>query len=125
VESYVSVGSLLLGIILARYGLWMSDLSITQILQEGVDESIRGAVGGVQGALNSALDTVKFTLVIIFPSSATFGWLILASFATVTLGAMLYMSYAIKNWSTDLTASDHSSTAIPLQPAPDEPDKQQ
>ena len=48
-----SVSVLLTGIILARFGLWISDLSITQIVQENVQENKRGLVGGVQNSLNS------------------------------------------------------------------------
>ena len=33
------------GIIVARFGLWLTDLSVTQIIQEGVQEDIRGAIG--------------------------------------------------------------------------------
>ena len=43
-----SVTVLLTGIILARLGLWVSDLAITQIMQERVEESRRGVMGGVQ-----------------------------------------------------------------------------
>ena len=48
-----SVSVLLTGIILARFGLWISDLSITQIVQENVQENKRGIIGGVQNSLNS------------------------------------------------------------------------
>lgn len=48
-----SVSVLLTGIILARFGLWISDLSITQIVQENVQENKRGIIGGVQSSLNS------------------------------------------------------------------------
>jgi hypothetical protein len=59
VSSRVSITTLLVGMIAARFGLWISDLSITQILQEGVEEQYRGTVGGVQNSLNSIMDTVK------------------------------------------------------------------
>ena len=36
VPSFVSVAVLLAGIIMARFGLWISDLTITQILQESL-----------------------------------------------------------------------------------------
>ena len=56
-----------------------------------------GAIGGVQNALNSAMDTIKFVLVIILPKAETFGWLIMASFVSVSSGAMFYTLYACKN----------------------------
>ena len=56
-----------------------------------------GAIGGVQNALNSAMDTIKFVLVIILPQAETFGWLIMASFVSVFSAAMFYTAYALKN----------------------------
>jgi iron-regulated transporter 1 len=98
VESFWSVGALLFGIIFARYGLWLSDLSITQILQESVSVEVRGTIGGVQGGLNSVMDTIKFILVIILPEEESFGWLVLASFGSICLGWFFYTIYAVKNW---------------------------
>ena len=37
-----SVILLVTGMTLARLGLWMTDLTVTQILQEGVEEEVRG-----------------------------------------------------------------------------------
>ena len=41
-NSLISVSLLLTGIISARLGLWMADLTVQQIFQEDVDQSIRG-----------------------------------------------------------------------------------
>ena len=40
-KSFWSVGLLMAGIILGRFGLWVSDLTITQLLQENVQEEHR------------------------------------------------------------------------------------
>ena len=48
VSSYASVALFLAGVIAARFGLWMSDLTITQVLQERVEEEHRGLLNGVQ-----------------------------------------------------------------------------
>ena len=40
-KSFWSVGLLIAGIITARFGLWVSDLTITQLLQENVKEEHR------------------------------------------------------------------------------------
>lgn len=84
------------GMVAARFGLWISDLTITQVLQEKVPEEHRGTIGGVQNGINSAMDTIKFILVIVLPEQETFGWLILASFASICIGAISYTTYAIK-----------------------------
>lgn len=109
-ESYLSVGVLLAGIISARFGLWISDLSITQVLQERVKEEHRGVIGGVQNGLNQVMNTIKFVLVIILPEQETFGWLIIASFTFVTFGALSYTSYAVKkeNRLSKSQQGDHS-----------------
>ena len=36
-------------------GLWMADLTVTQLLQENVQEKERGMVNGVQSSLNMLL----------------------------------------------------------------------
>jgi len=91
-----SVSVLLTGIILARFGLWMADLSITQILQENVDEHKRGVIGGVQNSLNSGMNLLKFCLVLIWPDQHTFGILIILSFTFICFGALSLASYACK-----------------------------
>merc|ERR1712088_383012 len=89
-----SVAVLLTGIILARFGLWLADLSINQIQQEQVEEEHRGVIGGVQSALQQLFDMTKFLLVIFMPNPHMFGILILLSFIFVTLGAIFMTAYA-------------------------------
>jgi len=91
-----SVSVLLTGIILARAGLWMADLSITQILQENVEEQKRGVIGGVQNSLNSSLNLLKFGLVLLMPDQHMFGILIILSFTFICLGATSLTSYACR-----------------------------
>lgn len=91
-----SVSVLLSGIIAARFGLWLADLSITQIVQENVIESQRGAIGGVQTSLNSSFNLMKFCLVLIMPQENMFGILIILSFIFICFGAISLTSYACK-----------------------------
>ena len=91
----MSIGVLLAGIITSRFGLWLSDVTITQVLQEKVQEEHRGIIGGVQDGMNSAMDTIKYVLVIALPENETFGWLIISSIAFVSLGAFSFIYYAI------------------------------
>ena len=48
VTSFVSVAIFLSGVIAARFGLWISDLSVNQALQEEVQGSELGTINGVQ-----------------------------------------------------------------------------
>ena len=95
IPSYLSITILLSGILLAKFGLWISDLTITQVIQEEVEEEHRGVINGVQNSLNSLMDTMKFTLVISLPGEKTFGFLIIASFVSIVFGAVSYTNYAV------------------------------
>ena len=85
-QSYGSVSIFLAGIILARFGLWIVDLTINQILQERVAEERRGVVNGVQDSINNTFDLLKCVFVILLPSEETFALLIFISFASINLG---------------------------------------
>jgi len=89
---YTSILLLMAGITAARFGLWIADLSVNQILQ-GVEDEIRGTVNGVQSSMNMIFDTCKFVLVIIFPLPETFGILICISFVAVFSGGMFYAAH--------------------------------
>ncbi|CAH1790412.1 unnamed protein product [Owenia fusiformis] len=94
--NYISVVVFMTSVVLSRFGLWMADLTVTQLIQENVHESDRGAVNGVQNSLNSLFDLIKFTLVIILPSPHTFGILIILSVLFICLGAVSYAIYSRK-----------------------------
>merc|ERR1712107_39227 len=66
--AHCSVIVFLTGIILARFGLWIVDLTVNQLLQEKVEEEVRGVVNGVQESLNNSLDLAKCILVILLPA---------------------------------------------------------
>ncbi|XP_078571615.1 ferroportin-like [Branchiostoma floridae x Branchiostoma japonicum] len=93
---YTSVALLMTGITLGRIGLWMYDLTVTQLYQETVEETHRGVVFGVQNSLNFFMDMLHFILVIVLPAPETFGILILLSYAFVVLGHVLYATYSRK-----------------------------
>jgi len=96
ISKYCSVSVFLLGIILARFGLWIVDLTINQILQERVEESVRGTVNGVQDSLNNSLDLIKCILVIFLPNRETFGLLIILSYVSINIGWLMYCMYSQK-----------------------------
>ena len=85
-----------LGVILARFGLWMYDLVVSQLVQETVKEEHRGVVSGVMNAMNSNMDMFQYILVLGVPSPSHFGYLTLVSVFMVTVGFLLYLSYVRK-----------------------------
>ena len=96
VPDMTSVAVMLSGIIASRFGLWIADLSITQIIQENVEETKRGVFGGVQDSLNQSFNMIKFCLVLIMPKENMFGILIILSFIFISFGASSLTTYAVK-----------------------------
>ncbi|KAK6758012.1 hypothetical protein RB195_015685 [Necator americanus] len=96
-QSLDSILTFLIGIATARYGLWMADLSIIHIMQEGVPESDRNTVFGVHNALCQTFSLLKDILVIILPDPATFGICILISYGFVTTGYFSFVYYLIRH----------------------------
>ena len=94
--SYISIGLMLAGIVTSRLGLWLSDLTISQLFQETVPEQERGIVAGMQNSFNSVLSLLMFFLVIALPKPEHFGLLALMSVAAVGTGGLLYASFAYK-----------------------------
>jgi len=88
-----SIIVLMTGIILSRTGLWLSDLTITQLQQEYIAEKERGIVGGVQYSSNCLFDVGQFVLTIILPKPEQFGILILISICAIILGGVTYLVF--------------------------------
>ena len=75
-------------------GLWIVDLTITQILQERVEEERRGVINGVQDSLNNSMDLLKCVLVILLPDAKHFGCLIILSYLSISSGWLLYAAFS-------------------------------
>ncbi|CAL8113441.1 unnamed protein product [Orchesella dallaii] len=84
------------GIVFARFGLWVTDLSISQLLQDSVEESKRGVINGVQNSINQSMDLIKFLLVIFLPSPQTFGYLIILTWIFSLLGWIFHCLYLFR-----------------------------
>ena len=70
------------------------DLTITQILQERVEEERRGVINGVQDSLNNSMDLLKCVLVILLPYANDFGCLIILSYISISSGWLLYAAFS-------------------------------
>lgn len=89
----ISVILLLVGVTGARFGLWIFDLSVWQLVQEKVIEEERGVVSGVMNAMNSNMDMLHYVMVIIAPRPQDFRYLTLISYASVFMGFIFYCLY--------------------------------
>ncbi|XP_052783314.1 solute carrier family 40 member 1-like isoform X2 [Mya arenaria] len=95
-SSLVSISLLMAGIIGARVGLWMADLTITQLFLESVDVTERGIVAGFQNALNQLMEMLKYVVVILLPLPQVFGYLVFISYGFIALGWILFAVYVKK-----------------------------
>jgi len=93
---FISIIVLLVGIVLSRSGLWIADLTITQLQQENVPESERGTVGGVQNALNSIFELLSYVATICAPDPSQFWILVLVSISAVGLSVFTYMVFSAR-----------------------------
>ena len=92
----ISLLLLLAGVLGARFGLWMFDLSVTQLLHEKVIEEERGVVSGVMNVFIAVMDMLHYVLAIAAPNPQHFGILTFISVGFVGMGLLLYASYVHK-----------------------------
>ena len=93
--NYLSIVSLLTAMALSRFGLWLTDLVIHQMIQESVDEDKRGVIGGVQNSMNKIFDTLKYVCVIFLSEITQYGYLVILSVSAVFISYTLYIGYVV------------------------------
>ncbi|KAG2435780.1 hypothetical protein HXX76_006976 [Chlamydomonas incerta] len=81
------------GLVSSRTGLWMYDLAVTQLIQQGVAEDHMGAVYGVQSSLQATFEMLSFVAGLLSPDPAHFHWLMLGSVCSVGTAACLVWVY--------------------------------
>ncbi|XP_058110463.1 solute carrier family 40 member 1-like isoform X2 [Magnolia sinica] len=89
-NGFISAWMLMGGVATSRLGLWMFDLAVIQQMQDHVPESDRCVVGGVQSSLQSMMDLMTYIMGIIISNPKEFGALVILSFLSVTIAAVLY-----------------------------------
>eukprot|EP00977_Amphora_coffeiformis_P016654 scaffold5215_cov181-Amphora_coffeaeformis.AAC.8 len=91
VEDYfLSMTMLIAGTCSSRIGLWVFDISITQLMQEFIPDGIRGLVGGTQEALNSFFQLFSFSLGLFFPNPRQFYVFAAAGYISIGSAVVLY-----------------------------------
>lgn len=78
----------------SRLGMWVGDISITQIQQQETPEDIRCVVGGVQEALNAFFLMISFGLGILFRDPKDFIYLSISGLISVAL-ALAFLGFGI------------------------------
>jgi iron-regulated transporter 1 len=85
VEDYiVSISMLIGGVCGSRVGLWVFDISVTQMMQEFIPAGIRGVVGGTQQSLNAFFQLLSFGLGLFFPDPKEFHIYVSAGYGAVS-----------------------------------------
>lgn len=85
-----SAWMLMAGVAASRLGLWMFDLAVMQLMQDGVPDHERCVVGGVQNSLQSVFDLLTYIMGIIISDPRDFSELVVLSFFLVTCAAAMY-----------------------------------
>ncbi|XP_069115704.1 ferroportin-like [Argopecten irradians] len=107
-ESKASIIMLLMGIVGARFGVWLTDLAITQLFLEAVSETERGIVNGFQSSLNKLMDMLKFSMIIFIPDPSMFGYPAVVSFCFIFSSWLLYTRFSKKRTGHLLFGKSHN-----------------
>ncbi|CAD5216848.1 unnamed protein product [Bursaphelenchus xylophilus] len=100
-----------IGVTVARVGVWIADLAITQLMQENVLETERLTVFGVHNAICQFFSLLKDILVILFPDPKIFGAFVLLSIMSVMAAYLHYIYYMWRTRGLDDVETVASDTA--------------
>ncbi|KAL0018471.1 hypothetical protein WJX77_004008 [Trebouxia sp. C0004] len=81
---------LLGGLVASRFGLWLFDLSVSQMLQEWVPAEDIGVENGVQSSLQNFFQSLSFVAGLVFWSPQDFPVLMHSSAGVVIVAAVIY-----------------------------------
>jgi solute carrier family 40 (iron-regulated transporter), member 1 len=87
----LSMAMLIGGVCASRTGLWVFDITVTQLMQEFVPEGVRGVVGGTQHSLNAFFQLLSFALGLVFPDPKDFPIYASAGYAAVVVAAISFV----------------------------------
>lgn len=92
-DNSMPIGSILLisGTIASRMGLWAYDLSVTQLYQTKVPDSLRGTVGGTQTIINNAFEFVPFVLTMLVSGVQEFWIVMVVGYCCVLMALLSYI----------------------------------
>ena len=88
---------LVLGLVCSRFGLWLFDLAVGQLLQETVPDGQLGAVSGVQSSLQSLFQMFSFIAGIILWQPDKFWLLMIGSCCVVCFSTSTSIYFHIQN----------------------------
>lgn len=86
----ISMSLMVIGVCVSRIGLYVFDISITQLMQMNVPDGIRGIMGGIQESLNSFFQLSAFGLCLIYTNPKDFIITVAAGYIAVAIAVLLY-----------------------------------
>ena len=86
----ISMVLLVFGVCTSRIGLYVFEITVTQLMQEYIPESIRGNIGGIQNSLNAFFQLSSFVVCVIYPNPKDFIIVVTVGYITAT-NAMIEM----------------------------------
>jgi len=107
------------GVAASRLGLWLADLAINQLVQEGVAAEELGRVQGAQGSVCSALEMLSFVAGLVWHRPEQFRLLVAGSVAAVGGSFLLCLRFALAQ-----RAGGVDALAAPLLGLEEEPESE-
>ena len=90
-DKFLSLTFLIVGVCLSRIGLWVFDITVSQLMQETVKEEARGIVGGIQNSLNAFFGLLAFVLGLFFPDPSEFHVYVSSGYFAVGIAMVLWI----------------------------------
>jgi len=81
---------LIAGVCLSRAGLWVFDITVTQLMQQHIPAPIRGLVGGVQQSLNAFFTLVAYSIGLFISNPKYFHVYVSVAYVGVGLSLVFY-----------------------------------
>jgi iron-regulated transporter 1 len=87
----LALALLILGVLPSRIGLWVYDISVTQLMQQHVEENVRGrGVGGAQTSLNAFMSLFLYLLGLVYSSPNQFHVFVIGGYLAVGVAVVTY-----------------------------------
>jgi len=110
----LSIYVLLSGVLIECFGAWLSNIALTQVQYQDVEEDIQRAISSVQESLRSFFDIMKHALVLLLPGAGDFGYLVFISFLSVVCANILFAAYTLRKYYMPQKRSWCGSESTPL-----------
>lgn len=89
-DNPISLAMLIVGVCASRVGLWVFDITVTQLMQLHVQEAVRGSVGGTQVSLNNFFAMLAYVLGIFIPDPVHFHIYVSVGYTSVGVALSCY-----------------------------------